>query len=183
VSLGPLFTFRFGVEFHQQPLPPPPSSASGDCSSRGAASDVGAQVALCRGAFSEVSGLESSMEVKTIKEGGLNYGAAQRVGPISFSTVILKRGIFSTQHLWKWFDLLGAQGKAAFRLRVRITLNQATLNPEREIEDRPVYSWLLHRALPTKFKTADFNAAGGTSLPVEELHLVHEGLELEEGGS
>ncbi len=43
------------------------------------------------------------MEPKVIKAGGANYGAAQRVGPVSFATVVLKRGMTSTRDLWNWF--------------------------------------------------------------------------------
>jgi len=65
------------------------------------------------GAFSEVSGLEASMEHKVIKEGGRNYGPALRVGQVSFATVILKRGIVEVDNLWNWWALFtGADGES-----------------------------------------------------------------------
>ena len=35
-----------------------------------------------------------------------NNGAIQRVGPVSHATVVLKRGMTSTRHLWQWFSLV-----------------------------------------------------------------------------
>lgn len=65
------------------------------------------------GAFSEVSGLEATMEHKVIKEGGRNYGPVLRVGPVSFATVILKRGIVEVDNLWNWWALFtGADGES-----------------------------------------------------------------------
>lgn len=108
------------------------------------------------------------MEPKVIKEGGNNYGAAQRAGPVTFATVILKRGMTSTRDLWQWFYLLNG-GKYAYRLTATITMYDSAGDG--------VFGWQLDRALPIKFKAADFNARA-TEVGVEELHLAHEGLTL-----
>ena len=42
-------------------------------------------------------------------------------------------------------------------------------------------TWVLDRALPVKFKAAEFNAKG-SEVGIEELHLAHEGLRLERPG-
>jgi phage tail-like protein len=152
----PLHVFRFRVEFTE-------SSLSGQGS---------ADVPLCSGAFSECTGLEASMEPTVIEEGGRNYGAAQRAGRTSFATVVLKRGITTTQHLWKWFELV-ARGGYAYRLTAKVTL----LDYKEGNEAKALFSWSLERALPVKFKAADFNATG-SEVGVEELHLAHEGLSL-----
>ncbi|MBS1874269.1 MAG: phage tail protein [Acidobacteria bacterium] len=147
-----LHTFRFWVEFKTDPL----AGASGG----------GQDVALCGGAFSECTGLDATMEPKVIKEGGRNHGPHQRVGPVTYSTVILKRGLTNSKDLWTWFELVGGGGYA-YRLAVTITL----FNPAGE----GVFSWKLDRALPVKFKAADLNARS-TEVGIEELHLAHEGL-------
>jgi phage tail-like protein len=65
------------------------------------------------GSFSEISGLEATMEHKVIKEGGRNYGPAVRIGQVSFATVILKRGIVERDNLWNWWALFtGADGQS-----------------------------------------------------------------------
>jgi phage tail-like protein len=124
---------------------------------------------LCSGAFSECTGLEATVEPKVIKEGGRNYGAVQRAGPVTFSTVILKRGMTASRDLWRWFELVNRSAAYAYRLTVVITL--------RDGNNQDQLKWQLDQALPIKFKVADFNAKG-TEVGVEELHLAHEGLHL-----
>src|SRR5262249_33831338 len=126
----------------------------------------GGPVDVCSGAFAECTGLEASMEAKVIKEGGTNYGAIQRAGPITFSTVVLKRGVSSNRNLWQIFNSISS-GMFAPRLQVTITLYDGSGDP--------VIGWQLDRAMPIKFKFADLNAKG-TEVGIEELHLVHEGL-------
>jgi phage tail-like protein len=125
-------------------------------------------VPLCRGAFSECTGLEATMEPKVIKVGGSNYGAVQRAGQVSFATVVLKRGMTDTRDLWNWFASV-AGGAYAYRLHVEIEMRNSA--------DQAVVAWALRRALPVKFKAADLNAKG-SEIGIEELHLAHEGLVL-----
>lgn len=122
-------------------------------------------VVLGKGAFSECTGLEATMEPKTIEEGGLNYGAHQRVGRVSFSTVILKRGVTYNRDLWFWFQ--NTQLSYAHRLSVKITLFDQSGTAQ--------WAWQLKRCMPVKFKSADMNSTSA-EVAVEELHLVHEGL-------
>ena len=158
--LAPLHAFRFHVGFTRAVL-------------RGAAGAAGGAVNICSGAFAECTGLEATMEPKVIKEGGANYGAAQRVGPVTFATVVLKRGMTSTRHLWDWFALV-AGGASPWRLDARIEM--------RDTAGVAVLAWHLDNALPVKFKAADLNAKG-SEIGVEELHLAHEGLRLDTGGA
>jgi len=147
----PLRGFRFQVDFKEQML---------------TNETEGGEVLLCRGAFSECSGLEAVMEPKTIREGGRNWGTAQRMGGITFATVILKRGLTRTSDLWAWFNLIG-QGAYAQRLNVTITMFDQG--------GRGVFSWTLFKAMPVKFKAPDLNGVGN-EVAIEELHLVHEGM-------
>lgn len=151
--LAPFHVFRFQVEFAEDPLQLTGSQTP---------------VPLCSGAFSDCTGLEATMEPRVIREGGRNYGASQRAGPVSFATVILKRGMTSTRHLWQWFSLV-AEGKYAYRLSATITMMNAA--------GQPLLSWKLEKCLPVKFKAADLNARS-TEVGIEELHLAHEGLTL-----
>ena len=155
--LVPMNAFRFHVSFRRAVL-------------RGASGSGGTEVNICSGAFAECSGLEATMEPKVIKEGGGNYGAVQRVGPVTFATVVLKRGMTQTRHLWEWFALV-ASGASPYRLDARIEM--------RNFADVAVLTWLLENALPVKFKAADLNAKG-SEIGVEELHLAHEGLRLDQ---
>jgi phage tail-like protein len=94
------------------------------------------------GAFSEISGLEAMMEHKVIKEGGSNYGPALRIGTVSFSTVILKRGIVDASNLWNWWALFtGADGESnpypSARNRCDILIGLIGLKPFQKAEEEP----------------------------------------------
>ena len=152
------------------------------------------------GGFTEISGLEASMEHKAIKEGGRNYGTIMRAGQTTFNTVILKRGIVSSRHLWVWWSwFAGADGASdAFpsdrnRCNLIIGLTRRTLaNPEQRnavVRDKTTHeivreysnhhvAWRLRNVMPVKFKIGDFNAKG-TDVAIEELHIVHEGLDMD----
>lgn len=133
-------------------------------------SGVSGERLLCGGAFSECSGLEATMEPKVIKAGGHNYGEFQRAGRVNFSTIILKRGVTKNRDLWMWFQLVG-NGAYAYRLKAEVTL----LDFDKKGQETPVMVWQMLNALPTKFKSADFNSTF-TQTAIEELHFVHEGL-------
>ena len=150
----PLTLFRFHVEF-QRVAP------------RGAANPE--PVEICQGAFAECTGLEATMEPKVIKSGGSNYGAAQRVGPVTFGTVVLKRGLTTNRDLWKTFAAVTERALGVIRFNVKITV----LGPSGET----AFTVSLSRALPVKFKCGDLNARA-TEVGIEELHLAHEGLSL-----
>lgn len=172
----PFHGFRFRVEFRADPLPgnvqpapePDPPAESGPPASDEPAGSAITPM-MCEGAFSEVSGLEATLEPVSISEGGLNWGQHQRVGRVTFSTVILKRGMTATRHLWAWFAHVNRNGMYKHRLNVVITLMDYSATP------KDLLSWTLSRALPVKMKLADLNASG-QELAIEELHLVHEGI-------
>lgn len=130
--------------------------------------------ALCGGSFTECSGLEATMEPKVIKAGGHNYGVIQRAGPVTFATVVLKRGMTSRRDLWRWFEMTTQRGAYAYRLTATIHMKDASR--------KTVLAWELANAMPIKFKASDLNAKG-TDVGVEELHIAHEGLSLVPGGA
>jgi phage tail-like protein len=148
---SPLHVFRFHVDFFTDSL---------------SADDSHEQFNVCSGAFAECTGLEATMEPKTIKEGGRNYGAAQRAGVTMFSTVVLKRGISTSQNLYQIFNSV-ATGFFAPRMQVTINLF--------DIDGSAVLAWQLDQAMPVKYKFSDLNARNN-EVGIEELHLVHEGL-------
>ena len=146
--LAPLNVFRFKVVVAGDSIAPGPPGASAEMS------------------FAECTGLEATVEPKTIKEGGRNYGAAQRAGQVSFATVVLKRGVTTDRSLWQIFNG-STSGKYAPRLQVTITLLDGGM--------QPIMNWQLTHAMPVKFKFADLNAKAA-DVGIEELHFVHEGL-------
>ncbi|WP_138469275.1 phage tail protein [Poseidonocella sp. HB161398] len=169
----PLQVFNFTVTFRQVDAEGKPKAGA---------------VALCSGRFSEVSGIEATMEPKAIREGGRNYGDIQRAGRVTFSTVILKRGVTRSPDLWTWFQLVG-QGKTATRLQAELIHSDWPDPPAPPASgasfpqpERPeVMRWTMTNALPVKFKAAAYSASA-SEVGIEELHFVHEGLSLAVGG-
>lgn len=153
--------------------------------------------AVITGGFSEVSGLEASMEPKLIRAGGENYRVYQRPGPVSFSTVVLKRGLVSSRHLWAWWSLFSGANNApngswnAARADVSVYLirdvakpasadgqeKKQTMESSKPSREATV-GWSLLQAMPVKFRVGDLNASSD-EVAVEELHLAHEGLQME----
>ena len=76
------------------------------------------------------------MEPKTIKEGGRNYGTAQRAGGITFATVVLKRGVSTDRGMWQIFNAV-ASGQFAPRLQVTITLLDGSHASHHGVATRP----------------------------------------------
>lgn len=131
------------------------------------------QNVLCKGGFSEVSGLEANMTPKTVKEGGRNWGEVQLAGPVNFPPVIMKRGVTNLGDLWTWFDIVNRQGNYGLRYSADINVyhNDSSIT-------EPLLRWHLTNVMPVKFKGPDLSATAN-QVAVEELHLVHEGLTLE----
>src|ERR1700686_1044438 len=70
---------------------------------------------VCAAMFSDVDGLEMTIEPKTIREGGRNTGPVHMAGQVSYGQLTLKRGMTSTFDLWKWFEATVAPGHAGLR--------------------------------------------------------------------
>lgn len=131
---------------------------------------------LCAGAFSEVSGFDFTMTPKTIQEGGRNWGEVQLAGNTKFAPITLKRGITSLGDLYQWFDVSSRQANYEVRLTGDIDVYDRSLNSEGKAA-KPALRWKLTRAMAVKFKGPDLSATA-SQVAVEELQLVHEGLEL-----
>jgi phage tail-like protein len=128
---------------------------------------------LCGAAFSECDGLEMTMEVKTIREGGANNRQHRLTGPVGYGQLTLKRGMTGNWDLWDWFQKVSNDPK------VRAEVEVVVYGQERKA---PVMSFLLTRCLPLKLKAPALNAASG-GVAIEELQLAYETLSLKERGT
>src|ERR1700756_2313116 len=57
---------------------------------------------VCNAAFAECDGLEMSMDVKTIREGGKNGRQIRLTGPVTVGVLTRKRGLTRSFELWDW---------------------------------------------------------------------------------
>ncbi|HEV8549207.1 MAG TPA: phage tail protein, partial [Polyangiaceae bacterium] len=136
--------------------------------------DVSSRV--CNGAFAECDGLELTMEVKTIREGGNNGRQLRLTGPLNFGQLTLKRGMTAGFDLWKWMN--GVLANPGLRADAEVVV----LGPDGR-EERARF--ILSRCVPIKLKAPPLNAKDGL-VAVEELQLAYESLELKqarEGGT
>lgn len=131
---------------------------------------------LCQGFFSEVSGLELTMEPKVISEGGRNWGELQRVGATKFSPIVLKRGVTQHNDLWSWFDAVSRGNNYGYRMQGEIVVYGLGVDANKE--RIPVITWKLGGVLPTKFKGADLSSTAA-QVAIEEVHLAIESLTIE----
>jgi phage tail-like protein len=136
------------------------------------------------GGFSEVSGLEASMEHTVVRQAGVNYGARMLTGPVNFGTVILKRGVARSQALWRWWSIFAgaddvADGRPTPKNRSDVLIGLIALAAPKDdkapVERKIAMGWRLKNAMPVKFRVGDLNAKG-SDVAIEELHIVHEGL-------
>lgn len=126
------------------------------------------QELLCAASFSECDGLETTMDVKTIREGGNNGKQIRLTGAFNFGQVTLKRGMTANFDLWDWVQ--ATLENPSLRADAQIVL----IAPDRQTERA---GFILSRCLPTKLKAPALNAKDGM-VAIEELQLTYESLTL-----
>lgn len=124
----------------------------------------GASAPLAEAAFAECDGIELTMDVKTIREGGANDRAYRVPGVINYSNVTLKRGVTANLDLWSWVEQSVAD--PGLRANAEVVLFQ----PDGTTE---AMRYQLHRCLPIKFKAPALSAKDG-QIAIEEFQLAYE---------
>lgn len=131
---------------------------------------------VCEAEFSECSGLEMSMEVKTIREGGNNGEQIHLAGPLSYGQLILKRGMTSNYDLWDWFESVQDQrnlrvdGEIQMLSSLKLAKQQ---NPPGKKNKDVVFK--LSGCLPMKIVAPGLNAKDG-EIAIEEMQIAYERL-------
>jgi phage tail-like protein len=120
------------------------------------------------GGFSDVSGLGYEVKYSEYRNGNEKFNTVRKVpNTHTLDEVTLKRGLVGSADLFEW--LKGVRDGTADARTVTITL----LDEARS----PVATWTLRRAQPKKWTGPTLAAKGGGEVAMEELHLVHEGIE------
>jgi len=120
----------------------------------------------CNAAFQECDGLEMTIEVKTIREGGNNGRQIRLAGPYAFGQVTLKRGMTESFDLWDWME--ATVTKPSLRADAEVVLYAADGVTER-------VRFILSRCIPVKLKAPALNAKDGT-VAIEEFQMAYESL-------
>ena len=128
----------------------------------------GVATQICDAAFAECDGLEVTMDVKTIREGGNNGKQIRLTGPMNYGTLTLKRGMTETFDLWKWVELM--QTNPEIRADAEVVL----FSPDKQVRAK----FFLASCLPIKLKAPAMNAKDG-GVAIEEFQLAYESLKLD----
>ena len=121
------------------------------------------------GSFSEVSGLEVSLDLHEIKEGGRNGGALRVPNGLSWPNLRLKRGITESSALFDWFSQVTTEADLGKPISMRSSSLELT-DEAGEI----VRSWAMVDVMPVKWTGPTFGA-GSSEIAVEELEIAHGG--------
>jgi phage tail-like protein len=119
-------------------------------------------------AFSEVDGLEMTMEPKTIREGGRNTGPVHLTGPVSYGQLTLKRGLTANRDFWTWFEALVSGGRRGLRADAEVVMLAADGTTEQA-------RFKLTGCMPVKLKMPALNAKDGV-VAIEEMQIAYETL-------
>jgi phage tail-like protein len=125
---------------------------------------------LCAASFSECDGMDMTMEVKTIRAGGRNWGPVHLAGPIAYGQLTLKRGMTNSFDLWKWFEKMATAGQTGYRTSATVVVRAS------DQSDLAVFQ--LTGCLPVKLKAPALNAKDGL-VAIEEMQIAYESLSLQ----
>jgi phage tail-like protein len=144
----PFLAFNFAVEIHR----------------------AGEGKPLVEAAFSDCDGLEMTMDVKTIKEGGAPDRAIRVNGAVAYANLTLKRGMTDNFDLWTWFEDSVADP------RLRADAEVVLLGPDGSERAR----FQLSRCVPIKMKAPTLSSTSA-SVAIEELQIAYESLKFVPG--
>jgi phage tail-like protein len=119
------------------------------------------------GGFQECTGLDTSLEVEDYKEGGLNDRVRKFPTRVTWSNLVLKRGIGLGDDLWNWHAAY-MNGTGVRRDGIVVLENDLHV---------PLKMWQFSRGLPIKWTGPSFNAKS-SEVAIESLEIVHEGITL-----
>lgn len=117
--------------------------------------------------FTELSAMQIETEVMEYAEGGNNRFIHRLPGRTKISNITLKRGMTSSNELFKWyFDIV--QGKKIERRNLSIVMYDTA--------GREIVRWNFINAYPVKWIGPQFTA-NGTAVAIETMELAHDGLQ------
>jgi phage tail-like protein len=120
------------------------------------------------GGFSDASGLGVDISYSEYRNGNEKFNTARKVpNTHKLDDVTLKRGLIGSTDLFEWIKTV-RDGTPDPR-NVSITMLDEARNP--------VVTFTLFNAQPKKYSGPTLAAKGGGEVAMEELHLVHQGIE------
>lgn len=121
-----------------------------------------------KGAFSEVSGLETEVSPIEYRNGSEDITVRKIPGLKKFTNIMLKRGSTGDIDFWNWI-------RTAMKGEVQRADGSIILLDENRDE---VMRWNFTRGWPCKYTGPGFNAANN-EIAMETLEICHEGLSID----
>jgi phage tail-like protein len=122
---------------------------------------------ITRAGFQECSGLETSQEAGTYREGAdVTLGMRKLPGLVTSSNITLRWGITDDDQLWGWRKTV-TEGSVE-----RKNMSIVLLDDAREEKIR----WNLVNCWPTRWEGPSLNAQSG-DVAIETLEIAHEGID------
>ncbi len=118
---------------------------------------------VCDAAFAECTGLEMTMEPKSLTQGGDHTRQVHRIGPVTYGRLTLRRGMTQNTGLWAWFKAASLPGvNGAANGEIRMVNSDGT----------PALTFVLDDCLPVRLSGPSLNARTG-EIAIEEIQLVY----------
>lgn len=121
---------------------------------------------IARGAFHEVSGLDSTIDVVEHREGGRNTTPLKLAGQTKHANIVLRWGMTIDDELYQWHKTV-VDGTVDRRNGSVVLLDR---------RGSEVARWNFQRAWPSKY-TGPSLSAEASDVAIESVEIVHEGLE------
>ena len=121
---------------------------------------------VAAGAFHEVTGLSSELEVTPYPEGGVNDFVHQLPVRHSWGRITLRRGVVRDPGLWTWYEAGLTESLGARRDGAVIVLTPLGL---------PALAWGFRAGLAVKWTGPDLRA-GQNEVAIEQIDIAHHGL-------
>jgi phage tail-like protein len=121
---------------------------------------------VAAGAFHQVTGLSSELEVTPYPEGGVNDFVHQLPVRHTWGRITLRRGVVRDPGLWSWYEAGLTESLGARRDGAVIVLTPS---------GTPALAWHFRAGIAAKWTGPDLNA-GQDSVAIEAIEIAHEGL-------
>jgi phage tail-like protein len=129
------------------------------------------------GGFSDVSGLETELQLAQYRNGNDKTNYVTKVpGMFTASDVTFKRGLVNSEDMWAWIRASRSPGNGERGVMAKRDVVVTLLDETR----KGVQSWKLVNALPMKYTGPTLAAKGGGDVAMEELVLSVESIDLTE---
>jgi phage tail-like protein len=131
------------------------------------------------GIFREVSGLQVTVDVVQVAEGGQNSYLHKLPARMSWPNLVFRRGLTQADALFDWLQKSSGEGFASNQNKLTRSTGAVTVIDSTNARLR---SWEFNDVFPVRWKGPDFSTDSNAPLE-EELEIAHHGFRAKTQGS